>query len=119
MADTSSIISALSTKSSKSNSKHLSLISSSSHTSSNPNAQAGPSKNTLSIRLAESAVFLRTKDGTGRNRHNDSRPTMLRGLLTLELVKPTRISRIVLELGAKSVTIWPEGESAVVGIQRR
>ncbi|KAF5393485.1 hypothetical protein D9757_000493 [Collybiopsis confluens] len=68
-----------------------------------------PAKNTLSIRLAESAVFLRTNDATGRNRYNDSRPTFLRGIVQLELVKPTRISRIVLELGAKSVTVWPEG----------
>ncbi|KAJ4497250.1 hypothetical protein C8R41DRAFT_235959 [Lentinula lateritia] len=74
-------------------------------------AHPGPLKNTLSIRLAESAVFLRTNDLTGRNRYGDSRPTYLRGVVQLELVKPTRISRIVLELGAKVGTIWPEGES--------
>ncbi|KAJ3875604.1 hypothetical protein F5051DRAFT_58612 [Lentinula edodes] len=71
-------------------------------------AHPGPLKNTLSIRLAESAVFLRTNDLTGRNRYGDSRPTYLRGVVQLELVKPTRISRIVLELGAKVGTIWPE-----------
>ncbi|KAE9392952.1 hypothetical protein BT96DRAFT_999921 [Gymnopus androsaceus JB14] len=100
--DTSSIISsALSARSSRSKPSNNINNSDSSH--------AGPSKNTLSIRLAESAVFLRTNDSTGRNRYNDSRPTMLRGLLTLELVKPTRINRIVLELAAKSITVWPEG----------
>ncbi|KAJ4483522.1 hypothetical protein J3R30DRAFT_3238924, partial [Lentinula aciculospora] len=56
----------------------------------------------------ESAVFLRTNDLTGRNRYGDSRPTYLRGVVQLELVKPTRISRIVLELGAKVGTVWPE-----------
>ncbi|KAK7472450.1 hypothetical protein VKT23_000565 [Stygiomarasmius scandens] len=71
-----------------------------------------PLKNCLNIRLAESAVFLRTNDTSGRNRYNDSRPTMLRGLLTLELVKPTRISSIQLELQAKSATAWPEGVGA-------
>ncbi|KAJ4487300.1 hypothetical protein C8J55DRAFT_507535 [Lentinula edodes] len=71
-------------------------------------AHPGPLRNTLSIRLAESAVFLRTNDLTGRNRYGDSRPTYLRGVVQLELVKPTRISRIVLELGAKVGTIWPE-----------
>ncbi|KIK67531.1 hypothetical protein GYMLUDRAFT_155717, partial [Collybiopsis luxurians FD-317 M1] len=71
-----------------------------------PSSPSHPAKNTLSIRLAESAVFLRTNDSTGRNRYNDSRPTFLRGIVQLELVKPTRISRIVLELGAKSVTIF-------------
>ncbi|KAF5348645.1 hypothetical protein D9758_006761 [Tetrapyrgos nigripes] len=71
-----------------------------------------PLKNSLNIRLAESAVFLRTNDTSGRNRYNDSRPTMLRGLLTLELVKATRISSIQLELQAKSATAWPEGTEA-------
>ncbi|KAJ3776332.1 hypothetical protein FB446DRAFT_785267 [Lentinula raphanica] len=74
----------------------------------------GPSKNSLSIHLAESAVFLRTNDLTGRNRYGDSRPAYLRGVVRLELVKPTRISRIVLELGAKVGTIWPE---AIHGIR--
>ncbi|THV05159.1 hypothetical protein K435DRAFT_961538 [Dendrothele bispora CBS 962.96] len=71
-----------------------------------------PLKNSLNISLAESAVFLRTNDTSGRNRYNDSRPTMLRGLLTLELVKPTRISSIQLELQARSSIAWPEGVGA-------
>ncbi|KAL0955875.1 hypothetical protein HGRIS_002074 [Hohenbuehelia grisea] len=69
-----------------------------------------PSKNSLSIRLAESAVFLRTNDFTGRSR--DSRPALLRGLLVLEIVKPTRISSIDIHLTAKSSTAWPEGVGA-------
>ncbi|KAG5220310.1 Arrestin-C domain-containing protein [Salix suchowensis] len=69
-----------------------------------------PGKNTLSIRLAESAVFLRTNDFTGRSR--DSRPALLRGLLVLDLVKPTKISSIELELTAKTSTSWPEGIGA-------
>ena len=67
-------------------------------------------KNPLTIRLTESAVFLRP-DGTGRQScdRDDSRPSMLRGLLTLELTKPTRISSIELELVARTVVSWPEG----------
>lgn len=66
-------------------------------------------KNSLSIRLTESAVFLRTNSSAGRSRVDDSRPSMLRGLLTLELVKPTKISTIEIELQAKTATAWPEG----------
>lgn len=69
-------------------------------------------RNTLSIGLTESAVFLRTNDMTGRNRNQDSRPSLLRGLLTLDLVKPTRISSIQIELQAKASTSWPEGIGA-------
>jgi hypothetical protein len=64
--------------------------------------------NPLTIRLTESAVFLRS-GGLGRQSCDDSRPSMLRGLLTLELTKPTRISSIELELVASAVTLWPEG----------
>ncbi|GLB37733.1 putative cyclin binding protein [Lyophyllum shimeji] len=69
-------------------------------------------KNPLTIRLTESAVFLRS-DGTGRRNHGrESRPSLLRGLLVLELAKPTRITSIELELVAKSSTAWPEGIGA-------
>ncbi|KAG6850849.1 hypothetical protein H0H93_007467 [Arthromyces matolae] len=68
--------------------------------------------NPLSIRLNESAVFLRS-DGLGRRHHGpESRPSMLRGLLVLELAKPTRITSIDLELSAKTSTAWPEGFGA-------
>ncbi|KAF8622692.1 hypothetical protein AX15_006791 [Amanita polypyramis BW_CC] len=69
-----------------------------------------PSKNSLSLRLTESAVFLRTRPG--RRSDEASQPSVLRGLLVLDLVKPTRISSIELELKAKSSTAWPEGFGA-------
>lgn len=66
------------------------------------------SKSPLTIRLTESAVFLRS-DGADREACDDSCPSMLRGLLTLDLAKPTKISSIELELVAVSVVSWPEG----------
>ncbi|KAJ7169068.1 hypothetical protein C8R43DRAFT_982144 [Mycena crocata] len=76
-------------------------------------------KNALSIRLTESAIFLRTDENNARRRHpttNDpqdsSHPAMLRGLLTLDIVKPTKITSIDLELQAKTSTSWPEGVGA-------
>lgn len=49
-----------------------------------------PSKNAVSIRLSESVVFL--KGGTHLRRHGTTGETprsMLKGLLILQLVKPT------------------------------
>ncbi|KAH9834108.1 uncharacterized protein C8Q71DRAFT_161021 [Rhodofomes roseus] len=71
-------------------------------------------KNVLDIRLAESVVFLRAGDATGRprNMQSDAPPGMLRGLLTLTLVKPTKISSIEIELVGKTSTAWPEGVGA-------
>lgn len=69
-------------------------------------------KNTLDIRLTESVVFLRTGDGTGRTRSGtqpNAPPAMVRGLLTLTIVKPTKISSIEVELTGKTSTAWPEG----------
>lgn len=66
-------------------------------------------KNSLAIRLTESAVFLRTSETAGRRRNHDSQSSMLRGLLTLDLVKPTKITSIEIELHAKVSTSWPEG----------
>ncbi|KAI0343649.1 hypothetical protein BDW22DRAFT_1356137 [Trametopsis cervina] len=69
-------------------------------------------KNSLDIRLTESVVFLRTGDGTGRTRHGSqpaAPPAMVRGLLTLNIVKPTKISSIEIELTGKTRTAWPEG----------
>lgn len=70
-----------------------------------------PQKNALDIRLAESVVFLRAGDATGRlrNMQIDAPPGMLRGLLTLTLIKPTKISSIELVLVGKTSTAWPEG----------
>ncbi|KAK1220808.1 hypothetical protein PQX77_016379 [Marasmius sp. AFHP31] len=69
-------------------------------------------QNSLSIHLAESVVFLRTNDATGRNRYGDSQTSIVRGLLVLDVVKPMKISAIELELTAKSATAWPEGVGA-------
>ncbi|KIY46033.1 hypothetical protein FISHEDRAFT_47966 [Fistulina hepatica ATCC 64428] len=67
-------------------------------------------KNTgLSIRLTESAVFLRTNNPTGRSASIESPHSLLRGLLILDLAKPTKITSIKLELSASSKTSWPEG----------
>lgn len=70
-----------------------------------------PSKNALDIRLAESVVFLRAGDATGRQRtmQADASPGMVRGLLVLTLAKPTRITSIEVELVGRTVTAWPEG----------
>ncbi|KAH6913929.1 cyclin binding protein [Coprinopsis sp. MPI-PUGE-AT-0042] len=67
-------------------------------------------KKDLSIRLSESAVYLRT-EGHGR-RSTDPRSSLLRGLLVLELLKPTKITSIELELTATSCNLWPEGSGA-------
>ncbi|KAJ7502991.1 hypothetical protein B0H11DRAFT_1711405 [Mycena galericulata] len=71
-------------------------------------------KNTLTIRLTEGALFLHTSENNARRR-NDSpgaRPSMLRGLLTLTIVKPIKVTSIDLELQAKTSTSWPEGIGA-------
>jgi len=69
-------------------------------------------ENCLSIRLAESAIFLPT-DGALSRRGNAAAPpgrnSLLRGLLVLDLVKPTKISSIDVELSAITSTAWPEG----------
>ncbi|KAH8115350.1 hypothetical protein DFH11DRAFT_1588801 [Phellopilus nigrolimitatus] len=72
-------------------------------------------KNSLSIRLTESVVFLQgSAESTvmGRRSTRESRPAMLRGLLTLVLDKPTKISSIEMTLEGKSQTTWPEGMGA-------
>ncbi|KAL4252367.1 hypothetical protein ABKN59_004884 [Abortiporus biennis] len=72
-----------------------------------------PIKNSLEIRLAESVVFLRAGDATGRTRNQiNAPPAMLRGLLTMTLVKPTKITSIDIELVCKTSTAWPEGVGA-------
>jgi arrestin-related trafficking adapter 3/6 len=68
-------------------------------------------KNTLTIRLTESVVFLRNVDGVGRRpgQSNTGSTSLLRGLLVLDLAKPTRISSIEIDLTGKVMTSWPEG----------
>lgn len=68
-------------------------------------------KNTLSIKLTESVVFLRISNPTGRDQENAA-PAMVRGLLTLNIVKPTRISSIEIELQGKATTSSFEGVGA-------
>ena len=68
-------------------------------------------KNTLSIRLTESAVFLSTD--VARDRDVEPKSTLLRGLLVLSLVKPTKITSIEVELMAKTSTAWQEGEHSI------
>ncbi|TBU31123.1 hypothetical protein BD311DRAFT_148572 [Dichomitus squalens] len=77
-------------------------------------AKAHPHKNVLDIRLAESVVFLRAGDATGRRRGvlADAPPGMVRGLLVLNLAKPTRITSIEIELVGRTTTAWPEGVGA-------
>ena len=45
----------------------------------------------------------------------DGPPALLRGVLTLNLSKPSRIKRIDLTLEGKTRTEWPEGMSAASG----
>jgi hypothetical protein len=66
-------------------------------------------KNSLAIRLTESAVFLRSDGSIHNNAHSEDRSSMLRGLLILNLVKPTKISGIEIELIGKTETAWSEG----------
>ena len=67
-----------------------------------------PHRNSLAISLIDPVVFLRGVDFS-RGRHENSSPSILRGLLTLYLTKPTRISSIEVELIGQSVTSWSEG----------
>ncbi|VDC02678.1 unnamed protein product [Peniophora sp. CBMAI 1063] len=67
------------------------------------------SSNSLTISLTENTVFLRGVDFTGRRRNHDNEtPAIIRGLLTLELSKPTRISSIEVELQGKTSTSLPD-----------
>lgn len=67
-------------------------------------------KNSLTIRLTESAVFLRSDSSTHHRVRTEDRPALLRGLLILNLAKPTRISGIDVELVGKAEAAWPEGK---------
>ena len=70
-------------------------------------------KNTLSIRLTESVVFLRGSVDTvvtGRRTTREAQPAVLRGLLILNLTKPMKVSSIEITLEGKAQSAWPEGE---------
>ncbi|KAJ7209767.1 hypothetical protein GGX14DRAFT_535060 [Mycena pura] len=72
-------------------------------------------KNTLTISLNEAAVFLRTNENNARRSNHanplqpDPRPSMLRGLLTLTVGIPIKVTSIDLELQAKTSSSWPDG----------
>ena len=72
-----------------------------------------PTKNSLSIQLTEPVIFLRGSTDSvvrGRNPENGiPQPAILRGLLTLTLLKPTKITSIEVELEGWTRTAWPEG----------
>ncbi|KAI0248701.1 hypothetical protein BJV78DRAFT_1233666 [Lactifluus subvellereus] len=76
--------------------------------------QAVPSKNSLTITLTEPLVILRTADVAGvlsqPLAEGVSHPSMLRGLLALDLVKATKISSIDVELQAISSASWSDAE---------
>jgi len=76
-------------------------------------AREDKDKNKLTIRLAEPVVYLKDVDFSGRDRtHNElSPPSMVRGILTLHLSKPTKICSIDVELTAKSSMHYSEGMS--------
>jgi arrestin-related trafficking adapter 3/6 len=70
-----------------------------------------PRKNSLSVSLTESVVFLRSVDFSAvrSTTRENTPPSILRGLLILTLVKPTRISSIQVDLIGQSVTTWSDG----------
>jgi hypothetical protein len=80
--------------------------------------QPTPSKNSLTITLTEPVVILRTVDVAGVSGGGVSSPSMLRGLLALDLVKANRISSIEVELQAISHASWSEGASDSVLFRR-
>lgn len=71
----------------------------------------------LDIRLAEPVVFLRgSGDVTTRRRTAippETAPAMVRGILTLNLAKATKIRSIAVTLEGRAKTEWPEGSSRV------
>ncbi|KIY45049.1 hypothetical protein FISHEDRAFT_67153 [Fistulina hepatica ATCC 64428] len=68
----------------------------------------------LTIKLNESAVFLRTQDTASRHAGPAAIPpaSALRGLLILHLSKPMRITSIEVELIALTINQWPDGIGA-------
>ena len=75
--------------------------------------QQPPSKSSLTITLTEPLVFLRSLDVTGTHPlpGTIASPSLLRGLLALDLSKSSRISSIEVELQAISYASWSEGMS--------
>ncbi|KAH7883229.1 hypothetical protein F5I97DRAFT_1903389 [Phlebopus sp. FC_14] len=67
-----------------------------------------PEKNSLSIQLTEPVTFLRPQEHP-RRYEDHTPPAVVRGLLSLKLAKPTKISSIEVELQGNAFTAWPEG----------
>ena len=86
-------------------------------TSQQPNmsthSQHPRSKSSLSITLTEPFVILRTVDAAGSQPllGEFAPPSVLRGLLALDLSKSSKISSIQIELQAMSCASWSEGMS--------
>lgn len=72
------------------------------------------SKNSATLRLTEPVIFLRCgADSSSRRRRTttvDRPPALLRAILTLKLVKPTRVNSIDVVFEGVSKTDWPDGE---------
>ena len=70
-------------------------------------------RNSVSLHLTEPVIFLRNGLDSASHRQRvgsaDHPPALLRGLLTLKLVKPTRIKSIEVLLEGISKTDWPDG----------
>lgn len=68
-------------------------------------------KKQLSITLTEPVVFLRSSDPLGRHPDPNDPPTIVRGVLTLNVLKPIAISSIDVELSGTLTTHYPDGLS--------
>lgn len=67
-------------------------------------------KQLFNIALTEPIVFLRSSDPSGRlQSHPNDSPTLVRGILNLNVVKPIGISSIEVELTGVLTLIPPEG----------
>lgn len=62
----------------------------------------------VSIRLAEPVVFIRNDVASSSRLESNARTSIVRGLLTVHFVKPTRVASIDVELSAKTSNAWPE-----------
>lgn len=67
-------------------------------------------KKQLDITLTEPVIFLRSSDPSGRREVDvNDPPTLVRGILTLNVVKPIGISSIDVELTGLLTVSYPEG----------
>jgi hypothetical protein len=74
------------------------------------------SKHSLNLALTEPFVFLHTGNDSSSHRRRrqlagGESASMLRGVLSLKLSKPMRVTSIETELIGESRTEWPEGVS--------